>query len=380
MAARRLKVLVLCYEYPPVGGGGGRVAAQVAVGLARRGHAVRVLTAGLRHLPRDETRDDVEIFRPESFRRREDTCSVPEMGLYVATNLLPAWRTARSWQPDVLHVHFAVPTGVVGLAASALTGVPYVLTAHLGDVPGGVPEQTAGLFRLVDPAARWIWRRAAAVTAVSRHVAGLARAAYGADARVILNGVPRRERPQIALAPMPRLLLVGRLSVQKNPVLAIEALARVADLPWTLEIIGEGPLGEETRRAVERTGLGDRVIFSGWLAGDAVAARMAASDLLLMTSRHEGLPMVGVEALQHGLAIVGSDIGGLHDLVEPGKNGALCPLTADSFAAELRRFLADRARLATAREAAWEKGAEFDLENSLDGYEAVLTEASGRPR
>ena len=46
-----MKVLVLWYEYPPVGGGGGRVAAWVAAGLAERGHEVKVVSAGLRHLP-----------------------------------------------------------------------------------------------------------------------------------------------------------------------------------------------------------------------------------------------------------------------------------------------------------------------------------------
>ncbi|MGC2577728.1 MAG: glycogen/starch synthase, partial [Terrimicrobiaceae bacterium] len=80
-----MKILVLCYEYPPIGGGGGRIAAQVASSLARRGHAVRVLTGGMRHLPRREVRDLVEVVRPFSFRRREDTCTVPEMALYLVS-------------------------------------------------------------------------------------------------------------------------------------------------------------------------------------------------------------------------------------------------------------------------------------------------------
>ncbi|MET0253275.1 MAG: glycosyltransferase family 4 protein, partial [Terrimicrobiaceae bacterium] len=121
-----MKILVLCYEYPPIGGGGGRIAAQVASGLARRGHAVRVLTGGMRHLPRREVRDLVEVVRPFSFRRREDTCTVPEMALYLATGLLPVLRESRKWRPDVVHAHFAVPTGPLALATKLLTGVPYV--------------------------------------------------------------------------------------------------------------------------------------------------------------------------------------------------------------------------------------------------------------
>jgi len=373
-----LKILVLCYEYPPVGGGGGRVAAQVAAGLVRRGHEVKVHTAGLRHLPALETRDGVEIHRAESFRGSEDTCSVPEMALYVLTNVLPAWKLARAWRPDVIHVHFAVPSGAVALAVSAATGIPYVLTAHLGDVPGGVPEQTAGLFRLVDPFARFIWKKAAKITTVSRHVAGLARAAYGAEAKVILNGVPSLGRTEISLQTPRRLLLAGRLSVQKNPLLAVEALARLRDLEWTLGVIGEGPLSGELRAAASRLNIADRVTFHGWLDATEVAAQMASADILLMTSLHEGLPMVAVEALQHGLAIVGSDIGGLHDVIADGGNGFLCALTPEAFSARLRELLTDDARLLAARRASLGKAGDFDLEKTLGAYEQVLLDAAAR--
>lgn len=87
-----MKILVLCYEYPPIGGGGGRVAAQVAKELARRGHEVRVLTAGMSHLPRRFDDEGVEVIRIPSFRRREDTCTVPEMALYLLTSFFPALR------------------------------------------------------------------------------------------------------------------------------------------------------------------------------------------------------------------------------------------------------------------------------------------------
>lgn len=373
-----MKILVLCYEYPPVGGGGGRVAAQVAAGLVRLGHEVKVMTAGLRHLPALEMRDGVEIHRAESFRKSEDTCSVPEMALYLLTNILPAWKLARAWRPDVIHVHFAVPSGVVALAVSLTTGIPYVLTAHLGDVPGGVPEQTAGLFRLVDPFARLIWKRAAKITTVSRHVASLARAAYDADAKVILNGVPSLGRTGVSLQTPRRLLLVGRLSVQKNPLLAVEALARLRDVNWTLGVIGEGPLSDELRAAAERLNITDRITFHGWLGATDVAAQMAAADILLMTSLHEGLPMVAVEALQNGLAFVGSDIGGLQDVIAEGVNGFLCALTPEAFSARLRELLTDDARLLAARRASLEKAKDFDLEKSLAAYEQVLLDAAAR--
>ncbi len=371
-----LRILCLNYEYPPVGGGGGRVAHRINAGLVARGHAVRVQTAGLRHLPTHEIVDGVEIFRSESFRQREDTCTVPEMALYLATSFLPTLRQIRTWRPHVLHVHFAVPTGALALPVSRLTATPYVLTAHLGDVPGGVPEQTAGLFRLVQPLTRPIWRRAAALTAVSTFVADLAERAYGRRPEVVLNGMTLGPRPAIEVRRPPRLLLVGRLSVQKNPLLAIRALALVRDLPWEFHVIGDGPLRVEMERETRTLGLEPKIRFLGWLDSPRVAAEMAAADILLLTSLSEGLPMAAIEALDRGLAIVSSRIGGVTDVVVEGENGVLCDLTAESFAAALRPILEDPAGLAAMRTASAARAERFDITRVIDAYEDILRQPS----
>jgi len=367
-----VKILVLCYEYPPIGGGGGRVAEQVAAGLARRGHSVRVLTAGMRHLPRREMHDQIEVLRPESFRRREDTCSVPEMALYLATSFGPVLREARNWRPDVVHAHFAVPTGPLALAAKVFTGIPYVLTAHLGDVPGGVPEQTDHLFRLLGPFVTPVWRRARCVTAESRFVAGLATKAYGVTPIVIPNGVRPIARPQLRAHSPRRIVMAGRLSIQKNPLLAIKALALIKEMDWSFDAIGDGPLGPEMRALAEQSGIGGRVTLHGWISSAQVAQLMADADILLMTSLHEGLPMVAIEALQLGLAIVGSQIGGMRDVVEEGRNGFLCELSPAAFAQKLRALLEDAEMLERMRRASHEKAGDFDLEKTVTAYEGVL--------
>ncbi len=372
----RVKVLVLCYEYPPVGGGGGRVASQVATGLVARGHEVRVQTSGMRHLPAREDRDGVRIERAESFRKKEDTCSVPEMALYLATSFLPALKIAREWKPDVIHAHFAVPTGVLAASISALTRIPYVLTAHLGDVPGGVPEQTSHLFKLVDPFARILWKRASATTAVSSYVGALARAAYSADPHVILNGIAAPTNTGESKIPN-KLLMVGRLSVQKNPLLAIESLALVRDLPWTLDVIGDGPLRASMEELARQKGIADRITFRGWLDAREVHSAMAESEMLFIPSLHEGLPMAAIEALHHGLVIIGSNIGGLADVLADDENGFMCSLEAPAFAEKLRKLLTSpdlKTRMALRSH---ELAAGFGVDRSVDGYEKVLRAVAG---
>ena len=82
--------------------------------------------------------------------------------------------------------------------------------------------------------------------------------------------------------------------------------------------------------------------------------------------------MVAIEALQWGLAIVSSRIGGVHDIVEEGKNGFLCGLTAAEFAERLRELLAMPALLSAMRHASREKAAQFDLEKTVSSYESIL--------
>jgi glycosyltransferase involved in cell wall biosynthesis len=297
------------------------------------------------------------------------------MALYLLTSFLPAWKLCRKWRPVVIHAHFVVPTGALAFVLNLLTHIPYVLTAHLGDVPGGVPEQTDSLFRKLGRFIQPIWDKSAAVTAVSGFVADLAAKNCGVRPKVILNGIPMVPPPAILQAGNPpSILMVGRLSIQKNPLLAIQALQLVQDLPWRLEVIGEGPLSESMRDLVHSSGLQNRISFSGWLAGDEVSKRLGMADILLMTSTSEGLPMAGIEALGNGLAIVGSRIGGLSDVIDDGVNGFFCDLTPQAFAESLRSILGDSDMLARMRGASLAKALAFNLPDRVRDYEGLLAD------
>lgn len=375
-----MRILVLCYEYPPLGGGGGRVAKSVAEQLVVRGHEVRVQTAALGWRSQRETIGGVEVFRTASGRRLPDTCAVHEMALYLVTSFLPTLRHIARWKPDVVHAHFAMPTGLLAWAATRLTGVPYVLTAHLGDVPGGYPEQTEKLFRLVSPIAREVWRRAAAVTAVSSFVQQLAESAYDRPVARILNGIDLRDAlpPPPAVRPARHLVFLGRFNRQKNPLFLIEALARLAALNWRMTMIGDGPEMPAVRAHLARYDLAERITLSGWRSGEEVARLLADADILCMPSLSEGMPVAAVEALKHGLAIVASDIPGMWDVVEDGVNGYRVPLgDLGIFSHKLRWLLESDEPLLTMRRASWEKARDFDLEHIAEEYERVLRGAAG---
>src|SRR5512138_1058876 len=98
-----MRILLLNYEFPPLGGGAGTASAQVAAHLVRHGAEVVVLTSHFRGPPREERRDGYKIYRVPVMRGTIDRCSVPEMGAYMVGSALPAVRLARKFKPDVMH-------------------------------------------------------------------------------------------------------------------------------------------------------------------------------------------------------------------------------------------------------------------------------------
>ncbi|MEI6072120.1 MAG: glycosyltransferase family 4 protein [Verrucomicrobiae bacterium] len=375
-----MRILTLCYEYPPVGGGGGRMAHNVAAALVRRGHEVRVQTAWMKGLPKNEVRDGVEIFRTFAFRRRADLCTVPEMAGYLATSFLPSLAHIRNWKPDIVHAHFAVPTGVLALACRVFTGKPYVLTAHLGDLPGGNPDQTDALFHILNPLIRPVWKNAAGISASSSFAAGLARTAYDVAPQIILNGIPMQGRAETARPPAHPIALaaIGRFNPQKNFPWMLRTLAGCG-FPWALTLIGDGAQRGEIEAAIRAAGLGDRVRMLGWTSEDVMRDVLARADILLMPSTSEGNPVAAIEALKHGVAILGSDIGGLSDLIEDGRNGFAVPIaTPAAFQEKLSLLASDPALLHRMKSRSLEISKRFDLVSLAEAFETLLRESSGR--
>jgi len=369
-----MRILVLNYEFPPVGGGGGRASADLAEALAARGHDLRVLTSAVPGLKHSTTAAGVEVTRLRTGRRSASRAGFMEMMGYVLTAAPRAAGVARRWPADVIHAHFAVPTGAAAWISSRWSGRPYVLTVHLGDIPGGVPEKTERWFRWVGPLTPPIWKGAARLVAVSDYTRRLASEAYGVQAEVIPNGIDlSRRRPRaVAAGDPPRIVFAGRFQPQKNPVFLVDLLAQVRDLAWTAVLVGDGPLRDEVEGHVRRTGLDGRVRLTGWLPAEQAEEQIAISDLLLMPSRAEGLPVVALQALAHGLAIVGSRVGGLSELIVDGQNGyGLLPDDAPGFRDALRCCLSDRQTLSRMKATSHGMAVRFDLNRVADAYEAL---------
>lgn len=371
-----MRILVLTHEYPPVGGGGGRVAQDIATGLAARGHEIRVLTAHLDGLALMERCAGVRVERLSSGRKDAFQASLADMARYDWQAVSAGRKILRAWLPDLIHAHFAVPAGAAAFALSRLSRVPYVLTAHLGDVPGAVPEKTDRWFRWLLPFTPPIWRGAARVVAVSEFTRRMALQHYDIPVQVIPNGVELASLPARAPAQPghPRIVFAGRFMEQKNPAHLVQALAQIPELPWKCAMLGDGPLLESVRESVRAAGLGERIALPGWVTPEQVLSEFAQSDLLVLPSRSEGLSVAGVQALGMGLAVLLSDAGGNLELVRHGENGFLFPTgDVDALTRQLKYLLENPSMLQSAQAKSREMAQEYDLPGIVSQYEKLFS-------
>ncbi len=268
-------------------------------------------------------------------------------------NVLPsgdgAWRLLASWlrarRPDLFHVHAGI--GWEGLAAPGLArraGVRAVLrTEHLPDLLTDEAQREAYLEMLGDLDGR------ICVSAASRDSYAVAGAS---PLSVIRNGVPPPPRPQRSRAAVRRtlgiddgaatILTVARLTPQKGHAVLLDAARQVlrtrpdAIFLW----VGEGVLHTALRRQVDAAGLGGRVRLLG--VRDDVAELMLASDVFVLPSLFEGLPLALLEALQAGLPVVATAAPGTAEVFETDQAAELArPGDAEALASALLRVLND---------------------------------------
>lgn len=230
----------------------------------------------------------------------------------------------RGFAPQVVHAHMFHGLVAATLAARALPRPPRLcFTSH----NAFHPRARALAIRALRP-----WRAADVVFAPGQHAPLNAR-----RTAVIPNGVPVADappprRPWSPAAPV-RLLALGRLVPQKDPLGLLDAVARVATDRIHLRFAGDGPLRAE---AEARAALGLRPEFLGHR--EDVRALLRDSDLLVMHSLHEGMPMALLEAGAEATPALATPVGAIPGMLAYGR-GFLAP--RDAFADRLAQVLAD---------------------------------------
>ena len=177
-----------------------------------------------------------------------------------------------------------------------------------------------------------------------------------------------------------RLLFVGRLAAEKGCLMLLEAVAQLSDV--TLDVVGDGPSRASLQERATAMGIADRVAFHGYLDETGVRKRLAETDVFVMTSFAEGVPVVLMEALAAGVPAVATRIAGIPELIEDGVTGFLVPPAEPTATAQaVQRLLEDpalRNRIAAAGREKVER--EFNLETECNRLANLMTTALAERR
>lgn len=344
---RPLRILVLCYEYPPVGGGGGVGAQMYAEAWATAGNEVLVLTGEAPERPSDSVESGIRVVRVSTpGKKLRATASIPTMAAYLGSAMAWITRNRNVLGPfDVINTHFVVPTGPLGWWASRVLGLPNVLTIIGGDIYDPSKASSPHRHGMLRAMNRRLMNDADRVVAISTDTRRRAQEFYSVERPIEV--IPYGFRPPEfdrqsgggSTGQEFRLVAVGRLVKRKGFSFLIEAVSRLPD-QVKLSLVGDGPLDAELRDLARRRGVENRVEFLGFQDRQSILELMANSDCFVLSSLHEGLGIVVQEAMFSGLPIVATDEGGQIDLVSDGEGGFLVtPGDSDALAAAVLRLM-----------------------------------------
>ena len=396
-----MTLIRLLIENAYVGGGTARTISSTASALADRGHDVEI----------------VSVLR----RRREPTFPIdPRVRLYP---LVDEWAFRRREAPETIAARAAVAVRSTATKAPTLVGHrgdkrtrdwnPYTdvaLLRFLRTVRGGVLVGTRPAVNLA--IARWARRDVVRVAQDHMNLAsykgGLLKAigkAYpGLDAVVTLterdaeqyrahldgrtrvlaipNGVPDLGGHRATLDAK-LVVTAGRLTAQKGYDRLLPVWAKVVEQrpDWRLEIYGSGPNEKKLRRQLKKLGLEGSAELMG--RTDVLFERMARASMFVMTSRHEGLPMVLLEAMGLGLPVVSYDCPtGPREVITDGVDGYVVPNgDKDALAAQMIELMDHAEQRKRLGEGALAKAALFERGALAERWERLFEElAAAKPR
>ena len=387
---RSLTVLIGADTFAPDVNGAARFAERLAAGLAARGHEVHVMAPSVRH--RDGgARIEVIDGEPVTVHRTPSWRWYPHEWLRF---VLP-WRSRHYARgvldvvlPDVVHSQSHIVVGRGLTLEAGVRGIPVIATNHV--MPENLLDSTLlpdALNRIllsvsVRAAARTL-TRSRAITTPTPRAAEFLETMIGVEGVIPVScGIDRtRYRPDLGPRARPRILFVGRLTVEKQIDVLLRGFAlldRRHDA--VLELVGEGDQRRALEQLAAQLGVSDRVVFHGHVDDDRLREIYSGASVFAIASVAELQSIATMEAMASALPVVAAEAMALPHLVEDGVNGYLFPpgdaqALADRLDAVLAASPEERQRM---QRASLDGVIVHDINRTLDTFEALYRGAPPR--
>ena len=320
-----MNIGITCY---PTYGGSGAVATELGIALAERGHEVHFITY------RQPFR--LPSFLPRIFFHEVDVGRYPlfEFPPYDLALAVRMHEVVRSHHLELLHCHYAIPHATSAWIAREMLreageDVHVITTLHGTDIT--IVGQDPSFF----PITKFSIEKSDRITAVSQYLKEETCRAFGCDGPdidVIHNFIDpdvynREKYPSLLKKQFgqskPILMHLSNFRTVKRVRDVVRIFAEVnREIPSVLVMIGDGPDRPAAEEEARMLGVADSVSFLGKL--DRIAPLLAAADLFLLPSQSESFGLSALEALASGVPVIGTNAGGLPEVVRNGETGVLC--------------------------------------------------------
>lgn len=226
--------------------------------------------------------------------------------------------------PDIVACHSS-KAGLLGRLAAKSCGLSTVFTAHGWAFTNGISLHVRLIYIVLERLASFFSDKIITVSDFDKNLALKYHVASPEKIITIHNGVASDQEkfPDRELNKKPiKLIMVARVGAQKDHALLLKALTQCMDLSWTLDLVGGGDY-KSLLNFAQDNGLISRVRFLG--ERDDVTTLLRQSDIFLLISNWEGFPISILEAMQAGLPVIASDVGGVQEAVFSGQTGVVVP-------------------------------------------------------
>jgi 1,2-diacylglycerol 3-alpha-glucosyltransferase len=299
--------------------------------LAKRGHEVSIFASGNDMTRRLAARQKgIYVIRGMSVKK------YPQYNLA----LLPFTSASKfdEISPDIVHTHTPMIVGAWGLTLAKLNKIPVTSTFHTMFTDKFIIKEYATkratnfLEKYSWKYARFYYKKCNAVMAPSKAIKELLERRGIPNAYVVANGIDlsRYNRKTSGKGIRKRLLqnkdqrivlYVGRMSGEKRLETLLGAARHLKNENIRFVFVGAGPAASRYSRMASRLGLGDKVVFTGFVDERLLPNYYASADVFCIPSTFETQGIVSVEAMAVGKPVVGADSLALKDLIKNGQNG-----------------------------------------------------------
>jgi glycosyltransferase involved in cell wall biosynthesis len=285
-------------------------------------------------------------------------------------------RAIEDFSPDIVHLHSS-KAGILGRLACHSLKLPCVFTAHGWAFTEGVSSGKRRLYLWIESFMAKFATKIITVSEYDRQLALNHNVGNSELIKTIHNGVPDYS---VSLSgnvsnKLASLIMVARFDSPKNQTFLIEALHELRTLPFEMKFVGDGPELDECKKLVLSLGLTNNVYFLG--ARNDVPNLLAESNVFLLLSNWEGLPLTILEAMSHSLPIVASDVGGVPETIQENEHGFLIPRDDKERLVEVLKNLIESPELCSqiGRNARLRYEQDFTVNLMIDSTELIYFQA-----